>query len=70
VVGGGVTPEGEQYIVVPPGVVPGGEIQHDRDERTNVLHADSLDVDVDDDGDLVVIIQRRHHTFSSRRWQR
>jgi hypothetical protein len=55
VVGGGVTHEGEQYVVVPPGVVPRGEIQHDRDERTNVLHAGNLDMDVDDDGDLIVI---------------
>jgi hypothetical protein len=55
-VGEGVTPKGEQYIVAPPDVVRGGEVQRVRDERTNVLHAGGLDMDVGDDGGLVVVI--------------
>jgi hypothetical protein len=61
-VGEGVTPKGEQYIVGPPGVVRGGEVQCDRGERTYVLHADSLDMDVGDDGGLVVVIQQSSGT--------
>jgi hypothetical protein len=53
----GVTLEGEPYIVVPPGVVHGGEVQCDRDERTDVLHASGLDVDIGDDDGLVVAVQ-------------
>jgi hypothetical protein len=52
-----VTFEGEQYVVAPPGVVCGGEVQRDRDERTDVLYVDGLDVDVDDDGGFVVIVR-------------
>jgi hypothetical protein len=51
-----VTPEGEQDVVAPPGVVRGGEVQQDRDKRTDVLHGGGLDVDVDDDGGLIVIV--------------
>jgi hypothetical protein len=36
-----LTPEGEQYIVTPPGVVCGGEVQRDRDERMDVLHCNT-----------------------------
>jgi hypothetical protein len=57
VIGERVTPESEQDIVTPPGIVSGGEVQRDRDERTDVLHSGGLDVDVGDDGNLVVIIQ-------------
>jgi hypothetical protein len=52
----GVTPEGEQYVVVPPSVVRGGEVQRDRDKRMNVLHVGGLDMDISDDGSLVVIV--------------
>jgi hypothetical protein len=58
VVGEGVTPKGEQCIVAPPGVVRGGEVQRERDKRTNVLHASSLDVDVGDDYSLVVVVRQ------------
>jgi hypothetical protein len=51
-----VTPEGEQDVVTPLGIVRRWEVQHDRLERMNVLHAGSLDVDVGDDGSLIVII--------------
>jgi hypothetical protein len=51
-----VTPEGEQDVVTPLGIVRRREVQHDRLERMNVLHAGSLDVDVGDDGSLIVII--------------
>jgi hypothetical protein len=51
-----VTPKGEQDVVAPPGVVRGGEVQRDRDERTDVLYVGCLDVDVGDDGSLVVVI--------------
>jgi hypothetical protein len=37
--------------------VRGGEVQLDRDERTDVLHADALVVDVGDDGGLIVVIR-------------
>jgi hypothetical protein len=42
---------------MPPGVVRGGEVQRDRDERTDVLHAGGLDMDVGDDGGFVVIVR-------------
>jgi hypothetical protein len=57
-----VTPEGEQDVVAPPCIVRGGEVQRDRDERIDDLHAGSLDVDVGDDGGLIVIIQRSRVT--------
>jgi hypothetical protein len=47
-----VTPEGEQDIVAPSGVVH-GEVQRDRDERTDVLHGGGgLDVDAGDDSGI------------------
>jgi hypothetical protein len=49
-------PEGEQYVVAPPSVVRGGEVQCDRDERMDVLHVDDLDVHVGDDNSLIVIV--------------
>jgi hypothetical protein len=52
-----VTPEGEQDVIAPPGVVHGGEVQRDRDERMDVLYAGILYVDVGDDGSLVVIVR-------------
>jgi hypothetical protein len=55
-IGERITPEGEQDAVTPPGVVQGGEVQHDREERTDVLYAGGLDVDVGDDSGLVVIV--------------
>jgi hypothetical protein len=51
-----VTLEGEQDVVAPPGVVHGGEVQRDRDKRMDVLHAGGLDMDVADDGGLVVVV--------------
>jgi hypothetical protein len=42
---------------VPLCVIRGGEVQHDQDERTNVLHTDVLDVDVSDDSGLVVVVR-------------
>jgi hypothetical protein len=33
-----VTPEGEQYIVAPLSIVRGGEVQRDRDDRTDVRY--------------------------------
>jgi hypothetical protein len=57
-----VTPDGEQDVVVPSGVVRGGEVKRDRGERTDVLNASDLDVDVGDDGSLVVIVRRSHAT--------
>jgi hypothetical protein len=57
VIGERVTPEGEQDVVAPPAVVCGGEVQRDRDARTDVLHASVLNNDVGDDGGLVVIIR-------------
>jgi hypothetical protein len=57
VVGEGVTPNGEQYVVAPPGIVRGGEVQRDRDERTDVLHTSGLNVDVADDGGLIVVVR-------------
>jgi hypothetical protein len=62
VVGEGVTSEGEQYVVAPSGIVCGGEVQCDRDERTDVLHASGLDMDVGDDGSLIVIVRRSRAT--------
>jgi hypothetical protein len=56
VIGERVTPEGEQYVVAPLGIVHGGEVQCNQDERTNVLHVGSLNVDVGDDDDLVVVV--------------
>jgi hypothetical protein len=47
---------------VPSGVVRGGEVKRDRDERTDVLNASDLDVDVGDGGSLVVIVRRSHAT--------
>jgi hypothetical protein len=61
-----VMPEGEQDVVVPLGLVHGGEVQRDRDERTDVLHASVLDVDVGDDGSLVVIVRRSSVTDGAR----
>jgi hypothetical protein len=52
-----VPPEGEQDVVALPGVVCGGDIQCDRDERMNVPNAGDLDMDVGDDSGLVVIIR-------------
>jgi hypothetical protein len=50
-----VTPKGEQEVVMPPGIVRGGEVQRDWDEKTDVLHVGGLDMDVGDDGSLIVI---------------
>jgi hypothetical protein len=47
---------------VPSGVVRGGEVQRNCDERTDVLHVGGLDVDVSDDDDLVVIVRRSNAT--------
>jgi hypothetical protein len=52
-----VTPEGEQDVVAPAGIVQRGEVQRDQDERTDVLHAGGLDVDVVNDSSLVVVVQ-------------
>jgi hypothetical protein len=52
-----VTREGEQDIIAPPDIVHEGEVQHDRDERTDVLHTGSLDMDVGDDDNLVIIVR-------------
>jgi hypothetical protein len=57
VIGERVTPEGEQYVVAPLGIVHGGEVQCNQDERTDVLHVGSLNVDVGDDDDLVVVVR-------------
>jgi hypothetical protein len=38
--------------------VRGGEVQRDRDERMDVLYVSCLDMDVRDDGGLVIIVQR------------
>jgi hypothetical protein len=65
-VGEGVTREGEQYDVVPSGVVRGGKFQRDRDERMNVLHAGGLDVDIGDDNGLVVIVRWSSATDGGR----
>jgi hypothetical protein len=62
--------EGERDVVVPPGVVQGGEVQCDRDERTDVLHAGGLDAEVGDDGSLVVIVRRSSTTDRGRGWRR
>jgi hypothetical protein len=61
-IGERVMPEGEQDVVAPPDVVRGGDVQCDRDERTDVLYAGGLDVDVGDDDDLVVIVRRSSAT--------
>jgi hypothetical protein len=53
--------------------VRGGEIQHDRDERTDVMHVGGLDVDVGDDGGLVVVVRWSSATGGGRgqrRWRR
>jgi hypothetical protein len=42
---------------VPLCVIRGGEVQHDRDERTDVLHTGVLDVDVSDDSGLIVVVR-------------
>jgi hypothetical protein len=55
-------PEGEQYVVVPSGVVHGGEVQRDRGERTYVFYTSGLDADIGNDRSLVVIIQRSSTT--------
>jgi hypothetical protein len=65
-IGERVMPEGEPDVVTPPGVVRGGEVQSDRDERTDVLHADGLDMDVGDDGGLIVVVRRSNATDEGR----
>jgi hypothetical protein len=62
-IGERVTPECEQDVVAPPGVVRGGEVQCDQDERTDVLNAGSLDMDVGDDGsmDIIELLQQHRH---------
>jgi hypothetical protein len=65
-----VTTEGEQNIVAPLGVVRGGVVQRDRDERMNILHVDGLDVDVGDDGNLVVIVRQSSVTGGGQGWHR
>jgi hypothetical protein len=66
VIGERVMPDGEQDVVAPSGVVRGGEVQHDRDERKDVLHTDSLDVDVGDDSGIVFVIRRSSMTGGGR----
>jgi hypothetical protein len=44
----------------------GGEVQHDYDERTNVLYAGGLDMDVDNDGGLIVIVRWSSATGGGR----
>jgi hypothetical protein len=66
VIGERVTSEGEQDVVAPPGIVCRGEVQCDRDERTDVLYADGLDMDVGDDGGLIVVIRRSSATGRGR----
>jgi hypothetical protein len=72
-IGERVTPEGELDIVAPLGVVRGGEVQCDQDERTDVLNTSSLDMDAGIDGDLVVIVRWSSATGGGqgrRRWRR
>jgi hypothetical protein len=57
-----VTPRGEQDVVTPPGIVRGGEVQRDQDERMDVLYAGRLGMDVGNDGGLIVIVQRSSAT--------
>jgi hypothetical protein len=66
VIGERLTPKGEQDVVAPLGVVRGGEVQRDRDERMDILHASGLDVDVGDDGDLVVVVRQSCATDGGR----
>jgi hypothetical protein len=65
-IGERVTHEGEQDIVMPPGVVRGEEVQCDRDVRTDVLNVDGLDMNVGDDGSLVVAVRRSSTTGGGR----
>jgi hypothetical protein len=69
VIGERVTTEGED-IVAPPGVVCRGEVQCDPDERTDVLYAGGLDMDVGDDSDLVVIVRWSSTSSGGRGWHR
>jgi hypothetical protein len=58
-------PEGEQDVVALPGIVRGGEVQSDPDDRMDVLHAGGLDVGVGDDGGLIVVVRRSSGTAGS-----
>jgi hypothetical protein len=48
-------PEGEQDVVALPGIVRGGEVQSDPDDRMDVLHA----------GGLIVVVRRSSGTAGS-----
>jgi hypothetical protein len=53
-IGESIPSEGEKHVVTPTDIMCGRRVQHDRDERMDVWHAGSLDVEVGDDGSLVV----------------
>jgi hypothetical protein len=42
--------------------VHGGEVQCDQDETTDILNASGLDMDVGDDGGLVVVVRQNSVT--------
>jgi hypothetical protein len=56
VVGEGISRQGQQHVVTPPGIVVGRGVQNNVHEGTNIRHRSHLDVEVGDDG---VFIQRR-----------
>lgn len=45
----GISAEGEEHVLMPLGEVGGRRVKEDRDERTDVLHAGCLRVEVGDD---------------------
>ena len=45
-----VLADDEEDLIVPPGVVPGVDVEEDVDEAPDVLHADGLSVQVDKSG--------------------
>jgi hypothetical protein len=53
-IGESTPPKGEKHVVTPTGVMCGRGVQHDRDKRTDVQHVGSLDVEVGNDGSLIV----------------
>jgi hypothetical protein len=46
--------------------VHGGEVQCDQDETTDILNASGLDMDVGDDGGLVVVVRQNSVTGGGR----